>query len=217
MAPRATPKHLDWQPCSGSRAGAAQVPLGTPCHGAASLPGKKHLCQPCCLPSPGLQLALLRSATLLSLSQAMSTREESTGSSQTRGALESRSPAVLTGCWDRHDCPWCISPSVVSLSPSSLRGLQELHTPKPQRQRTVPPVTATASSWVSPQLSSCLVQHSSRSTGIHSGTTPSAQADTPVPRQIRAAVGTSLHSLTHPHQKLGSSWDMRGSCKLCRG
>lgn len=109
--------------CSASRAGAAQVPLGTPCHGEASLPGKKHLCQPCCLPSPGAQLALLLSVMLSPLSQAMSTREEPTGSSQTRGALGSRAPAVLTGCWDRHDCPCSISPSVVSLSPSSLWAL----------------------------------------------------------------------------------------------
>lgn len=53
----------------------------------------------------------------------MSTREKPTSSSQTRGALEGRAPAVLTGCWDRHGCPCSISPSVVSLSPSSLWAL----------------------------------------------------------------------------------------------
>lgn len=30
---------------------------------------------------------------------------------------------MLTGCWDRHDCPCSIAPSVVSLSPSSLWAL----------------------------------------------------------------------------------------------
>lgn len=107
-------------PCSARRAGAARFPLGTPCHGAASLLGKRRLCQSCCLPCPGPQPALLRSATWWPLSQAMSTREEPTSSSQTRGALEGRAPTVLTGCWDRHDSPCSISPSVVSLSPSSL-------------------------------------------------------------------------------------------------
>lgn len=196
-------------------------PQGCRCSGSpghtlpwSSQPAREEVLVPALLPPfSGPQPALLRSATFLPLSQALSTKD-STGSSQTRGALESRAYALLTGCWDRHDCPWSISPSVVSLSPSSLWALQELHTPKPQRKG---PVTAAASSEVSPQLSSCLVQHSSRSTGIQSGTTPSGQADTPVPRQIRAAAGTSLHSLTHPHQKLGTSWDMRGSCKLCRG
>lgn len=113
---------------------AAQVPLGTPCHGAPKLLRKKHLCQPCCLPSPCPQTALLRCATLLLQSQAMSTREEPTSSSQTRGTLEGRAPAVLTGCWDRHDCP-CISPSVVSLSPSSLwalAGTSHTKTTKPK-------------------------------------------------------------------------------------
>lgn len=109
-------------------------------------------------------------------------------------------------------------PHHLSLYPHHHRGhSQELHTPKPQRQTTVPPIMASLSSLVSPQLSSCLVQHSSHSTGIQTGTTPSAHLETHVPRQIRAAAGTSLHSLTHPHQKLGSSWDMRGSCRLCRG
>lgn len=66
-----------------------------------------------------------------------------------------------------------VYPHQLSLYPRHHCGhSQELHTPKPQSQRTVPPVTAPASSWVSPQLSSCLVQHSSRSTGIQSGTTP---------------------------------------------
>lgn len=124
LAPRAmeTPTGLETA-CSASRAGAAQVPLGTPCPGAASLLSNKHLCQPCCLPSPGPQLALLRSVTLWLLSQAMSSREGPTSSSQTLDALGGRAPAVLSGHWDRHDCPCSISPSVVSLSPSSLWAL----------------------------------------------------------------------------------------------
>lgn len=53
----------------------------------------------------------------------MSTREEPTSSSQTRGTLEGRAPAVLTGHWDKYDCPCGVSPSVVSLSPSPLWAL----------------------------------------------------------------------------------------------
>lgn len=113
----------------------------------------------------------------------MSTREEHTSSSQTRGALEGRALTVLSGRCHRHDCPCSISHQL-SLYPHHHCGhSQERHTPKPQRQRTVLPITAPVSSWVSPQLSLCLVQHSSRSTGIQSGNSfdtagyPSPQAD----------------------------------------
>lgn len=94
---------------------------------------------------------------------------------------------------------------------------QGLHTPKPCRQQAMPHTVAPESSLTSPLLSSCPIQHPSLSTGIQAGVVSSAQPVTQVPKQLRAAAGTSLHSLPHPHQKLGSSWGMRGSCRPCKG